>query len=88
VKTGQQSVKKKMKLEQSLISDTQKKLKMDYKPKCKTGQYKTLRGNYRQNTDRNGHNIFLDLSPGVMKILIQINKTKLNLKTFAEQKES
>ena len=25
------------------------KLKMGYKPKCKTGQYKTLRRNYRQN---------------------------------------
>ena len=23
---------------------------MGYKPKCKTGQYKTLRRNYRQNT--------------------------------------
>ena len=26
------------------------KLKMDERPKCKTGNYKTLRGKYRQNT--------------------------------------
>ena len=26
------------------------KLKLDYRPECKAGHYKTLRGNQRQNT--------------------------------------
>ena len=46
---GQQGVKKNEIRTVSYQTHTQT-LKMDYKPKCKTGQYKTLRGSYSQNT--------------------------------------
>ena len=39
-----------MKLEHSLTPYTKNKLKMDSRPKCKTGHYKTLRGKHRKNT--------------------------------------
>ena len=42
--------KKKFKLGQSLENTYKNKLKMDQRPKCKTGHYKTIRGKHKQNT--------------------------------------
>ena len=41
---------KRMKLEHSLTPYTKNKLKMDQRPKCKSGHYKTVRGKHRKNT--------------------------------------
>ena len=41
---------KRMKLEHSVTPNPKIKLKMDQRPKCKTGHYKTLRGKHRKNT--------------------------------------
>ena len=42
------------------INKTKNKLKMDSRPKCKTGQYKTLRGKHRKNTlcHKSQHDLF------------------------------
>ena len=50
-KTGQLCLKI-MKLVHFLTSYTKNKVKMDWKPKCKTRNYKTPRGEHRQNTLR------------------------------------
>ena len=61
------------------------KLKMDYRPKCKTVNYKNLRGKHRQISDINHKKILYDPPPRVMEIKAKINKWDLiNLKTFAQ----
>ena len=51
------------------------KLKMDSRPKYKTGHYKTLRGKHRKNTfDTNLSKIFFDPPSRVMEIKTKINK--------------
>ena len=50
----------------------QNKLKVEERPKYKSGLYKNLRGKPRQNTDKNLSNMFLDSPPGVLII----NKNK------------
>ena len=47
-KSGQLHVKNEIKTLPSTIPKN--KLKMDQRPKCKTGHYKTLRGKHRKNT--------------------------------------
>ena len=65
------------------------KLKMDSRPKYKTGHYKTLRGKYRQNTDINHSKIFLVPPPRAVKIKTKINKWDLmKLKSFCIAKET
>ena len=58
---------------------------MDYRPKCKTVNYKNLRGKHRQISDINHNKILYDPPPRVMEIKAKINKWDLiNLKTFAQ----
>ena len=65
----------------TLASYTKIKLKMDERPTCKTGCYKTLRGNIGQTLpDINHSNIFSDPPPGVMTIKTKINKWDLMFK--------
>ena len=47
-KTGQLHVKNEIRTLSNTIHKN--KLKMDSRPKCKTGHYKTLRGKHRKNT--------------------------------------
>ena len=63
---------------------------MDYRPKCKTGYYKVLRGKLRHNNFRHkSQQSFLDLSPRVMKLETKINKWDLiKLKCFCTAKET
>ena len=63
---------------------------MDYRPKCKTGHYQTLRGKHRKNTlDINHSKIFFDPLPRVMEIKAKINKWDLmKLKSFCKAKET
>ena len=79
-----------MKLEYSLTpcTHTQKKLKMDYRHKCKAGHYQTLRGKHKQNTDIYLSKIFFDPPSRVMKIKTKINKWDLmKLKSFCRAQE-
>ena len=65
---------KRMKLEQ-FLTNTTKKLKMNYRPKCKTRKCKTLRGKHRQKLDDIHHRkILYDPSPRVMEIKTKTNK--------------
>ena len=50
---------------------------MDHRPKCKTKNYKALRGKHRQNTDINYSKIFYDPPPKVTEIKAKINKWDL-----------
>ena len=51
---------------------------MDSRPKCKTGYYKTLRGNIgRMLFDINHSKIFFDPPPRIMEIKTKINKWDL-----------
>ena len=47
---------------------------MDYRPKCKTRNYKTLRGKHRTFYDINHSKILSDPPPRVMEIKTKINK--------------
>ena len=60
---------------------------MDERPKCKTRNYKTLRGKHRQNTLR--HKSQQDpLSPTILEIKAKINKwDPINLKASAQQRK-
>ena len=66
------------------------KLKMDQRPKCKTGHYKTLEENIgRTLFDRNHSKIFFDPPPRVMEIKTKINKWDLlKLQCFCTAKET
>ena len=63
---------------------------MDWKPKCNTGHYKTLRGKHRQNTlSHKSQQYFLDPPPRVMKIKTKINKWDIiKLKNFCTAKKT
>ena len=58
---------------------------MYLKPKCKTGQGKTLRVKHRTLSDKNHSELFLDPPPKVMKILKKWHLVKL--KSFVQQKK-
>ena len=61
---------------------------MDQIPKCKTRNYKTLRGKHGQNTQYiNLSKILYDLPPRVMEIKTTINKRGL-IKSFRTAKET
>ena len=64
------------------------KLKMDSRPKCKTGHYKTLRGNIGGTLfDINQRKIFFDPLPRVIEI--KTNEWDLmKLKSFCTAKET
>ena len=65
------------------------KLKMDERPKCKTRNYKTLRGKHRTLDDINQSKVIYDLPPRVMEIKTNINKWDLiKLKSFCTAKET
>ena len=63
---------------------------MDSRPKCKTGHYKTLRGNIGGTLfDRNHSKIFFDPPPRVTEIKTKINKWDLmKLQSFCKAKET
>ena len=63
---------------------------MDYRPKCKIRNYKTLRGKHKRTlNDINHSKILYDPPPRVMKIKTKINKWDLiKLKSFEQQKKS
>ena len=57
---------------------------MDYRHKCKAGNYKTLRGKQAEDSfNINCSKIILDLPPRVLKI----KTNKLHSKTFAQQRK-
>ena len=57
---------------------------MDWRPKCETGHYGTLRGKHRKNTL-----IFSDPPPRVMEVKTKINKWDLmKLRSFCTAKET
>ena len=59
---------------------------MDYRPKCKTRNYKTLREKHRTLGDTNQSKILYDPPPIVMEMKIKVNKWDLiKLKSFAQQ---
>ena len=70
------------------------KIKMDLRPKCKTRNYKTLRGKHRQNTlpcfdDINQNKILYAPPPGVTEIKTKVNKWDLiKLKSFRTAEET
>ena len=60
---------------------------MDYRPKCKTGHYKTLRG--KTFFEINDSKIFFDPPTTVMEIKTKTNKQDLiKLKSFCTAKET
>ena len=62
---------------------------MDERPKCKTRNYKTLRGKHRTLDDINQSKVIYDLPPRVMEIKTNINKWDLiKLKSFCTAKET
>ena len=63
---------------------------MDYRPKCKTRNYKTLRGKHRETFDDiNQTKIVYDPPPRVMEIKTKVNKWDLiKLKSFCTAKET
>ena len=62
---------------------------MDSRPKCKTRNYKTLRGKHRTLDDINQSKILYDPLPRVMEIKIKVNKWDLiKLKRFCRAKET
>ena len=66
------------------------KFKMDQRPKCKIGHYKTLRGKHRKNTLRHkSQQDLFYLPPRVMEIKTKINKWDLmKLQSFCTTKET
>ena len=61
---------------------------MDLRPKCKTRNYKTLRGKRRTVDDINQSKILYAPPPMVMEIKTKVNKWDLiKLKTFAQQRK-
>ena len=64
------------------------KIKMDYRPKCKTRNYKTLREKHRTLGDTYQSKILYDPPPIVMEMKIKVNKWDLiKLKSFAQQRK-
>ena len=62
---------------------------MDLRSKCKTRNYKTLRGKHRTHFDINCSKIFFDLPLRVMKMKTKINKWDLiKLKSFCTAKKT
>ena len=62
---------------------------MDQRFKCKTRNYKTLRGKHRTLSDINHSKILYDPPPRVMEIITKINKWNLiKLKSFCTTKET
>ena len=63
---------------------------MDQRPKCKTRNYKTLRGKHRQNmNDINQSKILYDPLPRVKEIKTEVNKCDLiKLKSFCMAKKT
>ena len=60
---------------------------MDQRPKCKTRNYKTLRGKHRQNINQS--KILYDPPPRVTEIKTKVNKWDLiKLKSFCTAKET
>ena len=78
-----------MKLEQSLTPH-KNNLKMDYRPKCKTGHYKTLRRKHRKNTLwHKSQQVFFDPPPRVMEIKTKISRWDLmKLQSFCTAKKT
>ena len=65
------------------------KLKMDERPKCKTRNYKTLRGKHRTLDDINQSKVIYDLPPRVMEIKTKMTKWDLiKTKSFSTAKET
>ena len=62
---------------------------MDERPKCKTRNYKTLRGKHRTLDDINQSKVIYDLPPRVMEIKTKVNKWDLSkLKSFCTAEET
>ena len=63
---------------------------MDYRSKCKTRNYKTPRGEHRQNTLRHkSQQDPLDPPPRILEIIAKINKWDLiKIKSFCTTKEN
>ena len=66
------------------------KLKMNQRPKCKAGHYKTLRGKQSRTLYGLNHSkILLDPAPREMEIKTEINKwDRMKLKSFCTAKET
>jgi len=82
-----------LKNETRTLSNTihKNKLKIDQRSKCKTRNYKTPRGEHRQNTLRHTsqHKILYDPPPRILEIKAKIDKWDLiNLKSFCTSKET
>ena len=80
---------KTMKLEHPSNTIYKIKVKMDERPKRRTGYYKTPRGKHRTLIDINHSNTVLNSSSRVMERRTKINKWDLiKLKTFRTAKET